>query len=199
MAVDVAQVVTTASPVDNVLNLLTAFGFFRVVLPFLLIFSIVYGILLKTKVLGDPEGGSDKWVKSVSAIVSLAFAFLVIGYSPVVSALAILIPQASFLLVVALLVLMLLAMFGIKGEDYLGKPKWYSWLLILPVVAIMLAIIGAATGIPALAGFTNFLIGAGGPIDPELFNTLLGLGIVIGIPLVVIALVVWGSSKSGTT
>ncbi len=199
MVADVTQIIATASPIDNVLSLLDAFGFFRVILPFLLIFAVVYGILLKTKVLGDPSSGSASQVKSVSAIVSLAVAFLLIGYSPVVSALAVLIPQASFLLVVALLVLMLLAMFGVdvSGEKF-WETKWHMWAVGIPILVIFLAMVGAATGnsIPALAGLTNFLIGAGGPIDPQLFNTLLGLAVVIVIPLVVIALVVWGGKSS---
>ncbi len=207
VAEEIAQVVITASPVDNVLNLLTAFGFFRVVLPFLLIFAILYGIILKTGILGSNVGNdAQPQVKSIAAIISLATAFLVIGYSPVVSALATLIPQASFLLVVALLFLMLLSMFGVPLENLWGGttgPKWYVWLLALPVLVIFIGIVGAATGnsIPALAGFTNFLIGAGGGINisPELMNTLIGLGIVIAIPLVVIALVIWGGGRPDGT
>ena len=200
MAVEeIAQVAITASPVDNVLNLLTAFGFFRVVLPFLLMFAIIYGIFFKTHVLGDP--GTSASAKSVSAIASLAIAFLVIGYSPVVQALATLIPQASFLLVVALLVLMLLSMFGINTNiENFWQTKWHIWLIALPVVLIFVGIVGAAAGnsIPALAGFTNFLIGSGGGINisPELMNTLIGLGIVIAIPLVVIALVILGGGST---
>ena len=146
MAVEeIAQVAITASPVDNVLNLLTAFGFFRVVLPFLLMFAIIYGIFLKTHVLGDP--GTSASAKSVSAIASLAIAFLVIGYSPVVQALATLIPQASFLLVVALLVLMLLSMFGINTNiENFWQTKWHIWLIALPVVLIFVGIVGAAAG-----------------------------------------------------
>ena len=106
----VPQVVVTANPVENVLNLLTAFGFFKVVLPFLLVYAIIYGVLLKTQVLGK---SGDAWTKSTSAIVALATAFFVIGYSPVVKALAQVIPQAAFVLVVALLLLMLMSMFGI--------------------------------------------------------------------------------------
>src|SRR3989344_5937535 len=41
------------APLDNALGLLQQFGFFKVVLPFLLIWAIFYAILLKTKVLGE--------------------------------------------------------------------------------------------------------------------------------------------------
>ena len=35
---------------DSAIDLLVQFGFFRVVLPFLLVFAITYGMLLKTKI-----------------------------------------------------------------------------------------------------------------------------------------------------
>ena len=83
---------------------MSEFGFFRVVTPFLLIFALMYGILLHTKVLGDVT--ENAWVRNVAAIISLATAFLVISYTPVVDALSVLIPQASFLLVVVLFLIM---------------------------------------------------------------------------------------------
>ena len=94
------------APLDNALILLQQFGFFRVILPFLLIWGIFYAILLKTKVLGDP---AEQQVKNIAGVIATVAGFLFITYTPVVEAIAILLPQASFLLVVALLVLMTLA------------------------------------------------------------------------------------------
>ena len=196
--VQAAQITVTANPVDNVLNLLTAFGFFRVVLPFLLVYAIIYGVLLKTKVLGDPE--NDKWTKSTSAIVALAIAFFIIGYSPVVKALATLIPQVAFVLVTALLLLMLMSMFGINLTDNFkdATKKWTAWIIIIPLAVIMLGIVGYVTDIPILTGVSGFLAGAGGPLDPELVNLLIGLAVVVVIPIAVVGIVTWSSSSGGS-
>ena len=203
---DAVQIVTSSSPVDNVLQLLNTFGFFRVVIPFLLIFSIVYGLLLKTGVLGSVIAGdeaSKKTARMVGAVVALATSFFVIGYSPVVDALATLIPQVSFLLVVVLILMMLLAMFGVDfnwtAAPWKDNLRWMA-IIIVPIIVIMLAVVGASTGtaIPWLGSLTQFLVGAGaasGPMDPALVSTLLGLGIVIGIPLVVIGAVVYYGTR----
>src|SRR3989344_34018 len=124
------------SPLDSVLSLLTDFGFFRVVLPFLLIFAIFYAIILKTGVLGKE---SDSWEKPTASIISLVAAFLVIAYSPVVNALTVLIPQASFLLVIALLVLMLFTFIGFQPTDMFGKPSKWMLVIVIPLIIIFVA------------------------------------------------------------
>ena len=144
------------------------------------------------------DAANKKLVRGLGAIVSLAISFFVIGYSPVVDALGTLIPQVSFLLVVVLILLMLLAMFGVDfnwaAEPFSSNKKWMA-VIIIPIIVIILAVIGTSVGeaIPWLASLTKFLVGAaaGGPADPALVSTLLGLAIVIGIPLIIIGTVVY--------
>ena len=47
------------SPLESAINFFKEFGLFSVVLPFLLVFTIVFAILEKTKVLGT-EGKKDE-------------------------------------------------------------------------------------------------------------------------------------------
>ncbi len=190
----VVNSVTGVAPLDNVIGLLQAFGFFRVVLPFLLVFALFYGVILKTKVFGEI---SDVWVKSVAAIISLASAMFVIGYTPVVQALTIFIPQAAFLLVIAMIVLMTFAFFGFKTESVMGGTNKWTWALVIPVILIVVAMVGSAAGanIPVLSGLTQFLIGKGAPIEisQDTQALLLGLALIIGLPLAI----VWMVMKSG--
>jgi|SRR3989338_142866 len=179
------------SPLDNVLSLLQQFGFFRVVLPFLLIFALFYAVILKTGVLGKE---ADKWTKSTASIISMVSAFLVIAYTPVVNSLMIIIPQAAFLLVIALLVMMLFTFIGFKSEDMFGKPSKWTWLIVLPLILIFLGIIGFSVGpeVPLLYGISQGLMG-GVELTPETINLMIGLGIVLGIPIIIVVAVVWGS------
>ncbi len=186
-------------PLDNVMQLLVAFGFFRVVLPFLLIFALFYAILLKTKVLGED---GQPWVKTTASIISMVAAFMVIAYTPVVDAIATFVPQASFLLVVALLVLMLFSFIGFDAKTIFGeKPEIGKyWWVFVPLILIFIAIAGYAAGpdIPILYGIAQIMSGGiNVQLDPESLNLLIGLAIVIGIPLLVVIAVVWGSK--GTT
>ena len=208
MAVEEAvQLVVTSSPVDNVLSLLTEVGFFRVVAPFLLIFAVFYGIILKTKVIGTVIGAQPTETKTehgIVALISLAISFFVIGYSPVVSALGAMIPQTSFLIVVTVLLLLLFAMFGVTADQFnITGSRWKLLALAIPLGIILLAVIGASTGtaIPWLAEFSKFVAGRSAaqfPVDPALQNTMLGLGIIIGLPLIIIGLVIWGGTRQQT-
>jgi len=185
----VQEAAAAMGPLDKVIALLQDFGFFRVVLPFLLVFAIVYAILIKTKVLGDPQ--TQGFAKSASAIIALVIGFLVIVYTPVVDTLGTLLPQAGFILVVVVLLLMVLAMFGIKFEPEAGEkfPPWAAAIAIIVFViflaAIGLAAVNPATGqpyIPILHTFGSFLLGAI-PVDlpDETWATIAGVVIILAI------------------
>jgi magnesium-transporting ATPase (P-type) len=170
-------------PLDQVILLLQNFGFFRVILPFLLVFSIVYAVLAKTGVLGENKGAA----KSASTIIALVSAFLVIVYTPVVNMLATLLPQASFLLIVVVLLLMVLGLFGIKFENEFTKEKpWWIMIIVIPVVILFIAMIGVAAGpdIPILYQFTQLLLGAipiTGEISADTVALLVGVIIILSI------------------
>jgi lysylphosphatidylglycerol synthetase-like protein (DUF2156 family) len=171
-------------PIDQVIVMLQNFGFFRVILPFLLIFAIIYAVLLKTKVLGEPDKGV---AKNASAVIALVAAFLVIAYTPVVSAIATVLPQASFLILIVVLLLMVLGLFGIQfKEDTMGKFPTWILIIVIPVVVLLVAMIGAAVGpdVPILYNFTQFLVGAVpivGEVSADTVALLVGAIIIFGI------------------
>jgi hypothetical protein len=169
-----------AGPLDMVIAMLQNFGFFRVILPFLLIFSIIYAVLLKTGVLGD-----TKPAKSAAAVVAMVSAFLVIVYTPVVSAISTLLPQASFLILIVVFLLMVLGLFGVKSETF-GKSNKFLLFIGAIIAVLFIAMIGVAVGqdIPVLYNFSQFLMGAlpvTGEVPAETFAIIIGLIIIIGI------------------
>jgi hypothetical protein len=93
---------------DTFLTLLNNLGFFNVILPFLLVYAIMYGILSKYKILGDPfaEGDKGKVARSLISIVSASTGFFIVGSANVVLSLKTLIPYVVlFLLTVFFLIL----------------------------------------------------------------------------------------------
>jgi len=162
-----------------VIELLRTFGLFRVILPFMLVFAIVYAVLKKTQILGD-----QPWSDSVAAIISLAIAFFVIASTPVVSALERLLPNTAFLLVVIVLFLMVLGMFGFNIGD-IFQDKKAKIILALIFTFIFLALVGfAAPDMPVLGPFAKFLMG---PIEiPELTEETVALIVVVGILIAVV-------------
>ncbi len=61
-----------ANPFEILVGNLQALGFFGFLLPWLFMFAVVFGLLLKTKVLGED--------KRIAAVVAFTIAFFVIGY-----------------------------------------------------------------------------------------------------------------------
>lgn len=172
-------------PLDQVLLLLQNFGFFRVILPFLLVFAVVYAVLIKTKVLGEEAKGT---AKSAATIIALVSAFLVIAYTPVVDAIATLLPQASFLIIIVVLLLMVLGLFGITfGETGPFAKKPVTLYIIAAIVLVLfVAIIGFVLGprVPTLYAFSQFLTGVipiTGEVSADTVALLVGLTIILGI------------------
>jgi hypothetical protein len=190
------------NPFESALTLLQEFGFFSVVLPLILIFAVFYGILTKTKVFGE----SDK-ANSINAIVSFVAAFFVVSSTPVVEALHAIIPSASLLLVIAMLVLMLLAFFGFNTEKQFGEGmtnigKVGALLLVL----IFLGMLDLALGIqiPIIHQLTMAMVGQGatggvGTLSQETVNMLISFALLFGVPIIVLYLIIkkGGGSSSG--
>ena len=183
----------TANPLTNSIQLLQSFGFFQVILPMLLVFAIFYAVLIKTQVLGDP---SESHVKGLCALVSFVAAFMVISYTPVIVLLQPLLAQASLLLVIVMLVLMILAFTGVfKAEDWAGKPQWWMWIVVIFFLIIFLGILDASgLYIPGIHEIVLAFAGesAAGAVEVtnETWNWIIALALFIVLPIIVIALVV---------
>ena len=70
----------------GVIELLGQIGVYDVILPFLLIFTILFAILEKTKILGTAkENGETIGKKNLNSMVALSIAFLAIASTKIVS------------------------------------------------------------------------------------------------------------------
>ena|SRR3989338_3091139 len=85
----------------NVIVFLDKLGVYDVILPFLLVFTIVYAILDKTKVLGTEKIGGVDWPRrNLNSMVAFVMAFLVVASGQLVA----LINEAMANIVVLMLV-----------------------------------------------------------------------------------------------
>lgn len=101
--------------------------FVETILPFLLIFTIVFAILQKSKVLGEGK-------KQIDAIVALAIGLIVISFAQAVGVILQLIPFLAVSLVVLLILFVLLGSFW---KDDL--PKGFQYFLVA-IITIAVAI-----------------------------------------------------------
>ncbi|MBS3132379.1 hypothetical protein J4212_08155 [Candidatus Woesearchaeota archaeon] len=145
-----------AFKLDRFIEILEQWGLTDVLLPFLLIFTLIFAVLEKTKILGEDQ-------RNMNTGLAIIFALLVViphvtgdlptGYDPVELINAAL-PSVS-LLVVALVSLMILI--GIFAHDkiYLGltMPGWIGFFSVGGIILIF----GGAAGWWGNGGFTQWL------------------------------------------
>ncbi len=189
--------VQIVNPLENAVVLLQDFGFFTVILPFVLLYALVFGLLQKVELFGN-----DDSAKTVNQIISLAIGAFFITSTDAVNYIAGVIPQAGFLLVVVLLIMMVLGLLGLKnpiGNPMFGDNITFGKnLFYLTIVLVFLLVIdmGVPSGIPFIRPLSEFLVGASAASSGEGFETILSLALVLGFPLAVIYMLGKSSSTS---
>jgi len=181
--------VEIVNPLRNGIEIIEAFGFFNVVLPFILVYALVYGVLIKTDLFAfSKEGGQGQ---NVSNVIAMATAFFVVASTDVVNQLLGVIPQATFMLIVILFILMIFAMMGLEnwfGNDSISN--FYKVPIALAIIGVFLLMIdaGSPTGIPILRQINELLLGQGafGLASAEAIGTLIGIALVVLVPIAVV-------------
>lgn len=184
--------VEIVNPLSNGIEIFRAFGFFNVILPFILVYAIVFGVLLKTGIFGD---ATNDTTRNISNVIALATGFFVISATDVVEQMMGVIPQATFMLVIVLFLLMIYSMLGLSADEGLfgkssivpGGMKGVAFGVIILVFLLMIDA-GSPTGIPILRGLNEILLGsqAFGMEGSEAMNMIIGLSFAVGIPLAII-------------
>jgi uncharacterized membrane protein YqhA len=165
----------------GVLQMLQNWGIIDGLLPFLLIFTLMFAILVKT--------GIFKESRKIAGVISATIAALIViphmiggvypaGYDPI-NIINQMLPSAGILLVAILLVLM---MIGLVGGATDKKSGWMTWIVTIAIGLLLLTIISAIW--PSVPILNYFVADA----------SLLALLIVI----LVFGLIVWFVTKDDT-
>ncbi len=135
----------TDTVLGGAIELLQGFGFFDVILPFLLVFTIVFGILEKTKIFGT-EKYHDRDIpkKNINAMIAFVIAFFVLSAKEVVSSFQVSLPLIALFLVAIVCFLMLVGSFATGKEEFdfmklfSGYMAIFTGVFLASVVAIFL-------------------------------------------------------------
>ena len=125
----------TGSAVKGVGDILTYWadnGVFDYVLPFLLIFAVVYGILSKTGILVKDTDKS----KGVNSVVAIAVALLALQWGYVPQFFSTIFPFAAIGLSILLVALILMGLFADPG-----KKEWANTFYIIGAVIALVVVI----------------------------------------------------------
>lgn len=147
----------------NVIDFLRKLGFFSVLLPFLLVFAIVFGILEKSKLFGTEKTGDKEYPKrNLNSIVAFCVAFFVIAASNITGVIQATMPQIALVLI---FIIAFLLLFGsLMGHATLEKGKgildlWAiapginKFFITAIFIAMMFILLGAFGALDSVLGF----------------------------------------------
>lgn len=173
-----------ASTLQGTIEFLKDFGLFDVILPFILVFAIVFAILEKTSILGKKK-------QNLNSLVAIVFALLVITANKVVTAITNALPNILLLIIILVSFLLMIGILFKEEElDFHSKAKgWYKFFIVLMFIGLVLIFLGAYildSGVSVLSYILGYLYGNMG-------SDVVGGIILIAIIVAVIYFVIKGS------
>jgi hypothetical protein len=144
----------------NTIEFFQQIGLYDVVLPFLLVFTIVFAILEKTKVFGtETIEGKEYTRKNINAVTAFVIAFFVVASSKLVEIITTVSSYTVILLMLSILFLLLVGSFMKEGEGGFLKGQWNSFFMIMMFVGIVLIFIYALGWWDSMWAFFQFQTG----------------------------------------
>ncbi len=133
----------------SLIDSLSQFGFFSYILPFLLIFALVYGVLMKMKFF-------DK--NAINGIISLAVALLAIQFEAVPMFFSDIFPRLGIGLAIILIIMILVGLF-LPNQGWVGYVLFGISSLIVLVILYQSAGATGSNYLYWLEGYWPLLIG----------------------------------------
>ncbi|MBI4980142.1 hypothetical protein HZC30_01125 [Candidatus Woesearchaeota archaeon] len=129
----------------GVITFLDKIGVYDIILPFLLVFTIVFAVLEKTKVLGlEKIDGKDYTKKNLNAMVAFVTSFLVIASTQLVSVINQMMANVVLLLILGVCFLMLVGVFfGDKEFTFKDIPTWTKIFTIIMFIGLAVIFLNA--------------------------------------------------------
>lgn len=119
-------------------------GIYDVILPFLLVFTIVFAILEKTKIFGTDDIDGKKYTrKNLNSMVAFVSAFLVVASTKLVAIINETVANAVLLLILSVCFLMLAGSFHTGDKEFFLEGGWATFFMILTFAGIVLIFLNA--------------------------------------------------------
>jgi len=171
------------SPFSTGIQFLDRLGVYEVLLPFLLIFTLVFAILEKTRIFGveEVEGVGEMPKKNLNSMFAFVTAFLVVASSRLVAAVNEAVANMTILLLLGFAFLLLVGVFHTGKEEMELKGPFKGilmWIMFVGILLIFLHALKTADGTPWLYFAWGFLVNN---IDTGAMGALVLTIIVVGL------------------
>ena len=170
------------SAFQNAIAFLGHLGVYDVVLPFLLVFTLIFALLEKTRVLGVEDGHPKK---NLNAMVAFVTGFLVVASADLVRTINNVLANSVLLVLFSVLFLMLAGSFY-KDDEFDLSDSWKKFFMFFMFFGIVLIFLHATGWLYFLFSYLT------GHIDGPVVGSFLLLGVVL-------AGMVWITSPSSNS
>ena len=164
-----------ATPFREILDFFDNIGVFDVVLPFLLVFTIVFALLERTKVFGVEEIEGKKYTKkNLNSVAAFVIAFLVIASSRLVEIITAV--SSQFVVVLFGIVLFLLLVGSFFKEEPHGvflEGGWKTIFMIIVFLVLGFIFLDALNLLDVTFGFLS------GTNKGELVGSVILMGLIV--------------------
>jgi len=114
-------------------------GVYDVILPFLLVFTIVFAILEKSKIFGTEKLGDKEYPKkNLNAMVAFVTAFFVVASTKIVAIINKSIANTVLLLILSVFFLLLIGSFYSSKEEVFLEGGWRTAGMVFMLIGILL-------------------------------------------------------------
>jgi hypothetical protein len=135
----------------DILAFFDTIGIFDVVLPFILVFTVVFAILEKTRIFGtekmlgptQEQMGSALPKKNLNAMVAFVMAFLVVASTQLVAIVNQALANVVILLLVSVCFLLLIGSFYKETEEVFLEGTWRMVFMVIMFVGVVLIFLNA--------------------------------------------------------
>ena len=171
------------SPFTTGIEFLDRLGVYEVLLPFLLIFTLVFAILEKTRIFGveEVEGIGEMPKKNLNSMFAFVTAFLVVASSRLVAAVNEAVANMTILLLLGFSFLLLVGVFHTGKEELELKGPFKGilmWIMFVGIMLIFLHALKTGDGTPWLYFAWGFVVTN---IDTGAMGALILTIIVVGL------------------
>ena len=146
-----------ATQFREIINFFDNIGIFDVVLPFLLVFTIVFALLERTKVFGVEEIEGKKYTKkNLNSVAAFVIAFLVVASSRLVEIITEV--SSNFVVLLFLVVLFLLlvgSFFQEKPEGVFLEGGWKTLFMVIVFIVLIFIFLDALDLLEDTFGFLS--------------------------------------------